>query len=172
MTVDLTPATVCRPVSPVAVKRSVSPATAHRPVSPATAPYPVPSVATHRPVTVRAAVGPVTVSAAVGPVPVVAVLRPAPHQTFTAVAPFTPVAKATAAGTRRGSPLLAAQYGQRGVLSRPADQRGQGPNRPAGPRRRGFPGPVSARPTSTHRTPVPLCAQHSPRAIRERRSPR
>ena len=105
-------------------------------------------------------------------VPVVSELHPAPREAFTAPAPFTPAARTASAGTWRGSPLLAAQHGQRGVLSRPADQGRQGPNRPAGPRRRGFPGPASARPTAPHSTPVPLCAQHTPRAIRERRSPR
>lgn len=87
---------------------------------------------------------------------------------------FTP-----AAGTRRGSSLLAAHDGQRGTLSRPAGQGKQDPNPPAAPRRRGFPGPASARPTSPHSNtvstsvPVPTPAHHpTPRAIRVRRSPR
>ncbi len=151
MTPDPAPSTAYRPASPVA---------SHRPVPPATAPHPV------------------TVSAAVGPVSDAAVLRPAPHQAltsalpFASALPFTSETRTMPAGTRRGSPLLAVQHGQRGVLSRPADQGRQGPYPPAGPRRRGFPGPASARPTTPHSTPVPFCAQHTTRAIRERRSPR
>lgn len=169
MTPDPAPSTAYRPASPVASHRPVPPATAPHPVPPIAAPHPVPPATPHRPV---------TVSAAVGPVSDAAVLRPAPHQAFTSALPcpsafpFTSETRTMPAGTRRGSPLLAAQHGQRGVLSRPADQGRQGPYPPAGPRRRGFPGPASARPTAPHSTPVPLCAQHTTRAIRERRSPR
>lgn len=100
--------------------------------------------------------------------------RPAPAMTDAPhrVPLMSEAARTMPAGTRRGSPLPAAQHGQRGVLSRPADQGRQGPYPPAGPRRRGFPGPASARPTAPHSAPVPLCAQYTTRAIRERRSPR
>ncbi|SHI19472.1 hypothetical protein SAMN05444521_5159 [Streptomyces sp. 3214.6] len=77
----------------------------------------------------------------------------------------------SAAGMRRGSSLLAVHDGQRGTLSRPADQGTQASNPPAAPRRRGFPGPASA-PRFTS-VPVPTPAHHpTPRAIRVRRSPR
>ncbi len=61
---------------------------------------------------------------------------------------------------RRGSPLLAADHGRRGHLSRPVS-RG----------RRGFPGPAST-PSPHCTTPVPTLAHPAPRAIRVRRSPR
>jgi hypothetical protein len=60
---------------------------------------------------------------------------------------------------RRVSPLLAAT-GRQGH-----------PSRPAALRRRGSPGPASARP-APHSTPVPTSAHDIPRAIRVRRSPR
>ncbi|WP_159054643.1 hypothetical protein [Streptomyces dysideae] len=65
---------------------------------------------------------------------------------------------------RRGSPLLAADTGQQGNLSRPAALG-----------RRGFPGPASTPLTpAPHCTPVPSSSAHltTPRAIRVRRSPR
>ena len=65
---------------------------------------------------------------------------------------------------RRDSPLLAAADGRQG-----------NPSRPAALGRRGFPGPASVRPAIPHCTPVtpvPTLAQHTPRAIRVRRSPR
>lgn len=69
------------------------------------------------------------------------------------------------ARNRRVSPLLAAADGRQGNLSRPA-----------APRRRGFPGPASATPSTPHCTPhctpVPPSAHPTPRAIRVRRSPR
>ncbi|CCK29447.1 hypothetical protein BN159_5068 [Streptomyces davaonensis JCM 4913] len=66
----------------------------------------------------------------------------------------------TLTSKRRGSPLLAADHGTQGHLSRPAS-RG----------RRGFPGPAST-PSPHCTTPVPTPAHPAPRAIRVRRSPR
>jgi hypothetical protein len=66
---------------------------------------------------------------------------------------------AESAPKRRSSPLLDAADGRQGLLSRSV-ARG----------RRDLPDPAS--PTTPHRTPVPLSAHQTPRAIRVRRSPR